>query len=578
MCGIVGYIGNENVKDNLLEGLKKLEYRGYDSAGICLADEFSTKVYKSIGKVNNLKEKLIDVDSYALLGIAHTRWATHGAVSERNSHPHSCKDVTLVHNGIIENYKSLGENFSLKSETDSEVIAAVISEENGTNLERIQKAMQKLEGSFALAIIFSNDKENIYVAKRSSPLVILKGESGNYIASDIGAYSNKTNSYLFLEDNEIGIVSKKDVTIYDSNLNKIDKSFSTLDIEFKTEDISPFSCYMEKEIYEQPSVIIKTINKLNGMKKLNLKKYSNITVVACGSAMHAGNCFKYLAEEYLSIPVNVEIASEFRYKKFLLPQNSLVILVSQSGETADTLAALNLAKEHNAHTLAIVNVPFSSIAREADDVIYTVAGPEISVATTKAYIAQIATFMHIILNEMENPDILMNEFKKIPDKLEYILNDLENVHEIAKILSSKEDVFFIGRNIDSAFCMEGSLKLKEISYIHSESYAAGELKHGTISLISENTPVIAIATKKEILNKTLSNLEECKSRGAFTILITNKNTDANVDLKLLLPDVNEFFYPIICQVYLQLIAFYTAKEKKLDIDKPRNLAKSVTVE
>lgn len=578
MCGIVGYIGDNNVKNNLLNGLKALEYRGYDSSGICLGNKKNLKIYKSIGKVDNLIKQVKNVNFNSSFGIAHTRWATHGKVSLENCHPQRYGDVILVHNGIIENYKSLLKDVTLQSQTDSEYIAALLSKENGENISKINNVIKKLEGTFALAIIFEEDKEHIYVTKRSCPLAILKSDFGNYISSDIGAYINDSSCYTFLDDDEIAVVSKNNVKIYNRNLEIIQKEFIKSDLTTYKPSSSLYSCYMEKEIYEQPDVIKKTINNIKKIPKLNLKKYKNITVCACGSALYAGNCFKYLAEEYLSIPINIEIASEFRYKKILIPDNSLMIFVSQSGETADTIASLKIAKEKNIETLAICNTPLSTIARIADNTIYTLAGSEISVATTKAYTAQIATFMSIILNELEDNTYLLKEFNKLPNILEVILNDLEKIKEIAKKIYKKNDVFYIGRNIDNVFCQEGSLKLKEISYIHSESYPAGELKHGSISLINENTPVICIATYKKTISKTLNNLEECKTRGAFTILISDLDLENNADIVYKLPPVDDFFIPITTQVVLQLIAFYTATYKKVDIDKPRNLAKSVTVE
>lgn len=597
MCGIVGYNGKEKqAKNILIEGLKKLEYRGYDSAGIALKEKEEIKITKATGKIINLENKL---DNYTTtIGIGHTRWATHGSPTETNSHPHQVGDITIVHNGIIENYKKLKEElkneYEFKSETDTEVACALINhfyQQEKDIKKALVKFMNKVEGSYALGILVKND-DNLYAIRKGSPLVIGKGKIGNLIASDILAISKYSKEKYYLEENTIAQISKENVKTYDKDLNELNQTFEqNTKGEFET-DKCGYEHYMLKEIHEQPKVFKKTTEKYinNSIKDIkekmpDFKKYNKIHIVACGSAYHTGLVGKNLIEEYADIPVTVEIASEYRYKKNFYDENTLLIVVSQSGETADTLAALRLAKKDNIDTLAIVNVENSTISREAKYVIKTEAGPEIAVATTKAYSAQIATFGLIALNmaldkktiKKEDLTQILKEIKELPIQIENTINKC-NYKEIAQAIYNRDDIFFIGRGIDYALCMEGSLKLKEISYIHSQAYAAGELKHGTISLVEDNTPVIGIITEQQLKDKTISNIEEVKSRGAKTIIITNDNSIKNYDYITYLPKVHKILQPLLTVLPLQLISYEVARLRNCNIDKPKNLAKSVTVE
>lgn len=598
MCGIVGYNGKEkNSKNILIEGLKKLEYRGYDSAGIALKENNNIIITKSKGLIKNLEEKLIDKTT--TLGIGHTRWATHGTPTETNSHPHQVGDITIVHNGIIENYKELKEElikigYNFKSETDTEVACALIDyyyKQESDIKKALSKFIDKVKGAYALGVLVKNEN-NLYSIRKDCPLVIGKGNIGNLIASDILAISNHVDKILYLEENTIAEITKDNIKLYNKELKEIKPIFKDIPKGEYTSDKCGYEHYMLKEIHEQPKVFKNTTdkyiqNETESLKKEmpNFKKYNKIHIVACGSAYHTGLVGKNLIEEYANIPVEVEIASEYRYKKNFYDENTLLILVSQSGETADTLAALRLAKNDNIDTLAIVNVKNSTIAREAKYVLTTEAGPEIAVATTKAYSAQVATFGLIALNMSLEKNIIkkeelkeiLKEIKELPIQIENTINNC-NYKEIANSIYERDDIFFIGRGIDYALCMEGSLKLKEISYIHSQAYAAGELKHGTISLVENNTPVIGIITEQNLKEKTISNIEEVKSRGAKTIVITNDNTIKNYDYITYLPKVHKMLQPLLTVLPLQLISYEVARLRNCDIDKPKNLAKSVTVE
>lgn len=590
MCGIVGYVGDKhNAIDVLLDGLKSLEYRGYDSAGIAFYQNNKLKVVKTSGKVKNLEDKL-EINDNISIGIGHTRWATHGKANDINAHPHNVGMVTVVHNGIIENHDDLKKEllkngYKFKSETDTEIACALIDyiySKNKNKLDTLKYFSNKVKGSYAFAILFNDEKDTLYAIRKNSPLIVGVGNNENFVASDVSAILKYTKKYILLEENEYAIVKKDNIVIYDFKGKIIKKKVSEANFELEAALKNGYDHFMLKEIYEQPKVINNLFNYYldNKDKIIDVNKYDNIHIVACGSAMHAGMIGKYLMEKYISIPISVEIASEYRYRNIHFTKKTLVIVISQSGETADTLAALKMANEKNIDTLAIVNVISSSIARSAKYVMPMFVGPEIAVATTKALSGQIAIFSLIAAKSISNNKI-DNENKKIIKVLDSILNDRKIYLEIAKYIYKKSDLFYIGRGIDYALSMEGSLKLKEISYIHSEAYPAGELKHGTISLIENGTPVIAIATDKTIFDKTVSNIKEVKSRGAYVIFITTKELDVENDFydkKIVLPNISEFIRPILTLIPLQLIAYETAKLKKLDIDKPRNLAKSVTVE
>ncbi len=597
MCGIVGYIGKKNAIEVLINGLEKLEYRGYDSAGIAfLTDDI--EIIKNKGKIKNLKNK-IDLGKSSTLGIGHTRWATHGEANEINAHPHKVGKITLVHNGIIENYEEIKKDlickdYTFKTETDSEVGCALLDflyQKNQDMIKSIEEFKTIVKGSYALGIICSDDKDTLYTVRNASPLIIGVGDNENFIASDVPAILKYTNKYITLDDLEFAKITKDKIECYDKNNKVIKKDIKTFSGDAMDIEKNGYEHFMLKEIHEEPSVIKKTFDKYITDDKISdkipdLSKYKKITIVACGSAYHAGLVGKNLIENYANIPVDVEIASEYRYKKHFFDEKELVIVVSQSGETADTLASLKLAKENKIDTLGIINVKESSIARESDIVLYTEAGNEIAVATTKAYSAQVALLSLIslaianknnLLNRNEIIEIL-KEIKLLPNKIEQLINT-DNYQKIAEKIYKDNDIFFLGRGIDYAIALEGSLKLKEISYIHSEAYAAGELKHGTISLIDKGTPVIAIITDNSIKDKTISNVKEVKARGAKTILIANENLDNNCfDKKVIIPSTHPLLQPLLTVIPLQLIAYEVAKLRECDIDKPKNLAKSVTVE
>lgn len=607
MCGIVGYVGQKDCADVLIDSLSKLEYRGYDSAGIAVFDNGEIKVAKEKGRLKDLVEKMKkEGKPSGHVGIGHTRWATHGEPSTVNAHPHAGGRTTIVHNGIIENYKELKEFLlskgkTFKSDTDTEVAANLIDYYYKDDpLEAIERATQELEGSYALGIIFREFPDRLYAVRKESPLIVGVGKGESFIASDVTAILKYTRDYYLLETDEIAVLSNDGIEVYNVHGEKIEKELKTADWDMDAAEKCGYEHFMMKEIFEQPTAIKTTITPriTDGMPNLEecgitpeyLRSVKRIFVTACGTAMHAGIVGKYVIEKLARVPVIVDIASEFRYRDPIIDEGDLVIVISQSGETADSLAAMRLAKKMGAKTLAIVNAKGSSIAREADMLIYTHAGPEIAVASTKAYMVQIAV-MYLLAFELAYAvgKIDEKECKRLTSVLqqtpEYIKKILENVDEtqyIASNLITADSLLYIGRGLDYALSMEGSLKLKEISYIHSESYAAGELKHGTISLISDGMPVIAVATQKSLFEKTISNIKEVKARGASVIIICRDGymPEKDVaDFKFGLPDdLEDILMPMAAVVPLQLIAYYTAVLKGNDVDKPRNLAKSVTVE
>ena len=590
MCGIIGYNGKKNAIPILIEGLKKLEYRGYDSSGIAYFIDNEIKIFKEKGRISEL-EKLL-VDDKPTIGIGHTRWATHGKPSKINAHPHRVGKVTLVHNGIIENYNVLKEElkekgYQFQSDTDTEVATALIDslyQENNNKLEILEKAKKLLKGSYAFVIMFDDCKDTLYALREGSPLIVAKSKEGNLVASDIPAILEYTRDYYLLEQ-EIAIITKNDIKFY-LNREEVKKDMLTFTHDIKTASKDGYQHFMLKEIHEQPTLIKNYLDYyFNNLELIpDISKYEKIYIVACGSAYHAGLIGAYLIEKYGNIEVKVEIASEFRYKKNFLTSNSLVILVSQSGETADTIASLRLAKENKSYTLGIVNVVGSTIARESDQVIYINAGCEIAVATTKAFTLQVLTFSMLAYKLLKKNDTKLSQevfldYQVLSDEVNKLLNF--NYQEIAKKIAKHHDVFFIGRLIDYYLALEGSLKLKEISYIHSETYAAGELKHGTISLIEEETPVISILTDITIYEKTISNIKETKARGAYSLVIARDNLNINQDIYddvIKIPNLSDLVTCVLTVIPLQLLAYYVALELKYDIDKPRNLAKSVTVE
>jgi len=583
MCGIVGYIGFREPKDVLVEGLKTLEYRGYDSAGIALKNDTSVQVIKEVGRISSLeekinKEKLIDSN----IGIAHTRWATHGGVTEVNAHPHTVGRVTLVHNGIIENAMELkkklsGEGVLFKTETDTEVLTALIDYYYDNDpIMAIERAINDVRGSYALAIIFK-DQDKLFAVRKDLPLIVGYGKDEYFVASDISAIINYTNRYSLLDENEIVVLDFDGIKIVKDG-KEIKKEILVTELTAESKEKCGYEHYMLKEIMEEPIVLEKTLKPFidNFDNIFDVSDYEEIHIVACGSAMYAGMIGKSLLEENSNIRVLCEVASEYRYKKILYDRKTLVIVISQSGETADTIAAMRKAKENGALTLAIVNVKGSTIARESDRQIFIEAGPEIAVATTKAYILQVAVMALLACRVAGKKDIV-DELKRLPRLLKEVVDKRDTYLEIAKKISDREDIFFIGRKIDYAISLEGSLKLKEVSYIHSEAYQAGELKHGTISLIDKGTPVFAIVTEDDIREKTISNICEVKARGAMIIVVSNEDGFES-DYLIKVPRVSEFLQPILVVPCLQLIAYEVAKIRGCDIDKPKNLAKSVTVE
>ena len=592
MCGIVGYIGKGKAVDVLLDGLKKLEYRGYDSSGIALFDDKKEEIIKSVGRIKNLEDKIdINSVSYYKKGIAHTRWATHGSVTEENAHPHRVGNITLVHNGIIENADILRDELKLKgyefkSSTDTEVVAALLDANLEDNfLKTIEKTTKMLKGSYALGIIVKNQEDKIYVVKKDSPLVIGVGDKENFFASDICAINTYTNDFIFLDEGEVAIISENDIKVF-KNMEEQTKKIDTIVVDIESKSKNGYPHYMLKEINEEPVVLEKTLKPyLDNLDLIpNISEYEVIHIVACGSAMYAGMVAKYLLEEKANVEVMVDVASEYRYRNINYNRKTLVILISQSGETADTIAAMRFAKEKNQHTLAVVNVKTSTIAREADEVLFIEAGEEIAVATTKAYLLQVALLSLLALKLaydkklIENIDKYLEEFKIIPKLVKEVIDKDSIYKEVAEKIYEKNNSFFIGRKTDYAYCLEGSLKLKEVSYIHSEAYQAGELKHGTISLIEKDMPVFGILTDKDIYEKTLSNVIEVASRGAKTIIITTNDLKTNKENEIIVPTVSMFTQGLLVVPTLQLIAYHTALLRGCDIDKPKNLAKSVTVE
>lgn len=598
MCGIIGYTGSLDASGKLIKGLKSLEYRGYDSAGIAVYNSELNEVIiaKSKGRVAQLEAKANGISGNT--GIGHTRWATHGNVSDTNSHPHKFGNVTLVHNGIIENYESiknqLGVAGKLKSQTDTEVVAALIDNyyQIGSNPSNaIIKAIKEIKGTFALGILFDDIPNKIYAVRNVSPIVCCKNDDGAYIASDITAIGEYSKEYFVLPELAIAEISKDGFNIYDFNGNQVDIEYIELDWDINSSGKKDFPFYMEKEITEQPVAIQRIINDYvkNDLPCFNIddklfSDFDSITVIACGTAMHAGLIGKHLIEKLCRIPVNVCVASEYMYSLPIVNERTLVICVSQSGETIDTLEALKYAQSNGAGSLAIVNVKASSIAMQADNVIYTNAGPEIAVASTKAYTTQVAVFYLIaakiaylrgILSKDDVKDFI-NELKKVPGAVENVIDRREEMHRLSSSLLTAEHTFMIGRGLDYPALLEASLKLKEISYIHSEAFASGELKHGTIALITSKTPVIALITQKELASKQQSNIREVQSRGARVITIATHGISDNIDFAL--PTLKDDFNIIPAVVAMQLLAYYVSADKGLDVDKPRNLAKVVTVE
>ena len=589
MCGIVGYAGKTNVIKNIMTGLKSLEYRGYDSSGIAYLDKNNNiKIYKKVGQIKNL-DQILNYEDEASLGISHTRWATHGGVTDTNAHPHNQGKITLVHNGIIENYEELKkelekEGYNLKSSTDSEVAAALIDKlykENKDMLKTLVILKDKLKGSYAFNIINSDIPNKIYGIRKDVPLIVGVSDHGNMFASDIPAILHVTNKYIVLNNNEIVELEQDNIKYYNSEGKEITKEVKEYAGTIDSISKNGYDHFMLKEINEESEVVKNILNlytKNNKIKNIyNIKKYKNIDIVACGSASFAGRIGKYYIEKYANIKTEVYYASEYRYQKNFFTKDTLVILISQSGETADTLAALKLAKENGINTLAIVNRRDSSIAREADSVIYTEAGIEVAVATTKAYLAQVLILLLLAFKDNNKETKLLEDLKLLPNLITKYINEYD-YSNIANILKDKEHIFYLGRGIDYYLSMEGSLKLKEISYIHSEAFQAGELKHGSISLIDKDFGVVSVVTDKTISDKTISNLKEVSARGAKIITITNIKDNNFADYTILVEDYDEILNPLLVIVPMQMLAYNVAKLRDCDIDKPRNLAKSVTVE
>ena len=607
MCGIVGYIGTKKASPILINGLLKLEYRGYDSAGISTIENDSISVMKDKGRVKNLYDLDGINDLVGTVGIAHTRWATHGKPSKQNAHPHldNTNTFCVVHNGIIENHNELKEflkdnGYTFYSETDTEVIPNLISyyyKKGNDFLKSVSLTCNDLKGSYSIEVICKDFPDNMVVARKDSPLVIGKAENETFISSDIPALISFTNTFYFLNDNEMAYISKDDIKFYDNNLNELSKELTTVELSADSADKDGFEDYMLKEIFEQPKAIRETIGtSLNGSRihfeGLNLTKdylstINKIYMIACGTAMHAGLGVKSNFETLCNIPVTVEVASEFRYRNPLIDDKTLCIYISQSGETADTIAALKLAKSKGAKTIAVTNVIESSITREADYFVYTHAGPEIAVASTKAYTSQLVLLNIMALYFAETLescsqhriDNIKKEILKLSEKAEEILENTEIIKEIAKKIYSQKYMFYLGRGIDYPVAMEGALKLKEISYIFAEAYPSGELKHGPIALIENGVSVINILTNSTLVEKSLSNVQEVVTRGANCIIITNQDFDiSSFENVIKIPEISALVSPILSVIPLQLLAYYITKEKGLDVDKPRNLAKSVTVE
>ena len=599
MCGIVGYIGQKQAAPILLDGLKKLEYRGYDSAGVAVLNDGVITVEKAKGRLKNLYDK---IDGGAkvpgTVGIGHTRWATHGEPSDINSHPHTSESgrIAVVHNGIIENYMKIkeyliGKGYHFVSETDTEVIAHLADYYyKGDLLETVVKIMNKVEGSYALGIISSDHPDKMIAVRKDSPLIVGLGEGENFIASDIPAILKYTRNVYLIEDKEVAVLERDKVTLYNTDLDEIQKEPFTVDWDIAAAEKGGYEHFMFKEIMEEPQSVLNTVGPVlrQGLLKFDTVP-DRISIVACGSAYHVGIVGKYVIETLTRIPVEVDIASEYRYRNPIITKNTLVVVISQSGETADTIAALREAKRHGAKIFGIVNVVGSSIARESDEVLYTLAGPEIAVATTKAYSTQLTAVYLLALSlkkamgqlSPEDEKYYADELLRLPDLISAMIDQRDKIQYYASRYFNAKSVFFIGRGLDYALSLEGSLKLKEISYIHSEAYGAGELKHGTISLIEEGTLVIAVATQEALFEKIISNIKEVKARGAVVLAIASEDCrqiEECADGVLYIPKTEQLFTPSPAVTLLQLFAYYVASLKGCDIDKPRNLAKSVTVE
>lgn len=608
MCGIVGYVGRKKASYFLIEGLSKLEYRGYDSAGIAVINNGNVEIRKHKGRLSNLVDELKSNSADGTIGIGHTRWATHGEPSDVNSHPHQTSkgDITVVHNGIIENYNELtkwlkSEGYEFKSATDTEVIPNLIHYYYDGNLfEAVVKATEKLEGSYALGVVCGQEPDKIVAVRKDSPLIVGIGENESFIASDIPAVLNYTRDIYLLEDNEFVVLTNDKVEVFEANGERINKEIYKVTWNEDSAEKGGYDSFMLKEIHEQPKAMRDTMSgKVSLNEKVNLGDFKltadelenidRIYIIACGTAYNAGLIGKVAIEDLARIPVEVAIASEFRYRNPIVTNKTLIVTLSQSGETADTLAVLRDAKKIGAKTLAITNVVGSSISREADSVIYTMAGPEIAVASTKAYTTQ-AVIMNLLgmyladlkglLNPEEEAEI-KNSLLELPSKIEEVLEKKEQIYEIAKLVANERDLFYLGRDVDYALAIEGALKIKEIAYIHSEAYAGGELKHGTIALIEPGTKIIALLTQTNLMDKMISNIREVKSRGAEIIGVAYENQDLDLsifDEVIRIPQISKRIAPVLGAVVLQLLAYYVAAERGCDIDKPRNLAKSVTVE
>lgn len=606
MCGIIGYTGSENVKDVLLDALELLEYRGYDSAGIAVKDETShvTNVYKCAGRVSDLRAICDSKKILSACGIGHTRWATHGGVTDQNAHPHQQGKVTLVHNGIIENYRELIADYDLQeilhSETDSEVAAALLNHYyKGDPKEAIKKTVSKLKGTFALVILFEDQPDVIYSIRNVSPIVATICKEGAMLASDLTALCRFTNEYFVVPEYHILELHKDHVVLTDLNDNVVEPEFLSVDWELNSAGKNGYPFYMEKEIMEQPEAIRNTITDriVNGLPDFTsdgvpdflFTDCDRICVVACGTAMHAGLVAQALVKSIVHVQMDVELASEFMYSDPVIDEKTLVIAVSQSGETIDTLEALKYAKRQGAKCLSVINVKGSSIARESDYVLYTAAGPEIAVASTKAYTTQLSVFYLVVAKmaflrgvytEKQTKNFIA-ELERVPEVMQKVLEKRRDIHVIAKKILEAKDLFMIGRGLDYSILLEGSLKLKEVSYIHSEAYASGELKHGPIALITTNTPVVATVTQEKLMSKELSNIKEVKSRGADIVLFIKEALSGDLDTEyqvIKLPDMQDEFMVLPASVALQLLAYYVSSDKGFDVDKPRNLAKVVTVE
>ena len=608
MCGIVGYIGIEQAAPIILDGLAKLEYRGYDSAGMAIFDGQQIQIRKSVGRLKVL-ENLTHTGELmpGFSGIGHTRWATHGAPSDVNSHPHynAKKTIAVVHNGIIENYlplrnKMIGKGYEFRSETDTEVLAHLLDYYyKGNPLEAIAKVLHRVEGSYALGILFADLPGQLFAVRKDSPLIVGKNETGCFIASDVPAILKYTRTVTYVENQEIVRLTEQEMKFYTVDEEEIQKEAVTIEWDADAAEKGGYEHFMLKEIYEQPKTVTDTISprikdgdiviEELGMTEEQLRAIKRIHIVACGSAYHTGVTAKYVIERLVRIPVEVDVASEFRYRDPILEEGSMVVVISQSGETADTLAALREAKQRGMKVLGIVNVVGSTIAREADSVMYTWAGPEISVATTKAYSAQLVALYMLAMKLGKVKGViddalfanLLADLRRLPEQIEFLLGQKTKIQRFANRYVGAKDIFFIGRGIDYAISLEGSLKLKEISYIHSEAYAAGELKHGTISLIEDGTLVVAVSTQPELFQKTISNIVEVKARGAFVMALTttgNKEMDKAADYVIYIPQTNNYFTNSLAIIPLQLFGYYVAVGRGCDVDKPRNLAKSVTVE